>query len=102
MKIFFKILAALLVAGLATLIIIPYFFKDELIKLAGETANENLKATVQFNDVSLSLFRSFPDFSLKLEDLSVIGRETFDGDTLVSLGSFEIQVDLLSVLKGEQ
>lgn len=102
MKIFFKILASLLVAGLVALIIVPYFFKDELIKLAGETANENLKATVQFNDVSLSLFRSFPDFSLKLEDLSVIGRETFDGDTLVSLGSFEIQVDLMSVLKGEQ
>jgi len=98
-KWFLKSIVILIVLIIALMFLIPYFFKDEILTKVKTEINKSVLAKVEFADVSLSLFKSFPDFNLGLYELSVIGIEKFDGDTLMTLKSFNIQVDLISALK---
>jgi hypothetical protein len=87
----------------AALIIVPLFFKDKLIDLIKQQANKNINATVNFNNnIGLSLIKNFPNFTLNIEDLSVTGRDDFEGDTLISWNNIEATVDLMSIINGEQ
>ncbi|MDX9697728.1 MAG: AsmA-like C-terminal region-containing protein [Bacteroidales bacterium] len=95
----FKSILILIVLIIALMIIIPYFFKDEIMNKVKSEINKNVRAKVEFADFKLSLFRSFPDFNLGLYNLSVIGIDKFDGDTLMYFKSFNVQVDLMSALK---
>lgn len=94
----FIVLALLIGAAIA----IPYFFKDEMIAKVEEEANNNLNAKLSFEDVGLSLFRSFPDFSLRLEGLEVMGVDEFEGLRLAGIKNFDVTLDVMSVIKGDQ
>lgn len=61
--------------------------------------NKQVEATVDWDKFSLNFFRGFPDLSINLHGLSVIGREDFKGDTLVALNRFELRVSPFSALK---
>lgn len=88
---------------IATLIIIPFFFKDKLVDLIKQQANKNINATVNFNNnIGLSLIKNFPNFTINIKDLSVIGINDFEGDTLISWDNLEATVDVMSVINGEQ
>ena len=84
------------------LIVLPIAFKGSIVKKIKEETNKSLNAKVDFNDFGLSLFRSFPNFSLSLEGLSVVGIDDFKGDTLVSVPKLYISIDLMSVIKGSE
>ena len=88
---------------IATLIIVPFFFKDKLVDLIKQQANKNINATVNFNNnIGLSLIKNFPNFTINIKDLSVIGINDFEGDTLISWDNLEATVDVMSVINGEQ
>lgn len=96
-------LAVTIVLLLAALVAIPYFFKDKIVALVKEQANNNINAIVNFdNDIELSLFKSFPNFTLGIHNLSVVGINEFEGDTLVGIKTFSATLDIMSVIKGEQ
>ncbi|MCB9290452.1 MAG: hypothetical protein H6560_24290 [Lewinellaceae bacterium] len=77
---------------------LPYLFKDKLTALAKEEINKNVQAKVDFNGVGLSLIRSFPNFSLALEDYSVTGINEFEGIPLATGKSIGFTLDLMSVI----
>lgn len=99
LKWLFRTIIILFVLIIALMVIIPYFFKDEILIKVKEEINKNVTAKVEFTDVTLSLFKSFPDFNLGLHELSVIGIDKFEKDTLMSFKSFNVEVDLVSALK---
>lgn len=84
-----------------TAIAIPFFFKDEIIAKVEEEINKNVNAKVAFEDVGLSLFRSFPDFSFRLEGLEVVGVEEFEGLRLLGVKNFDVKLDLMKAINGE-
>ncbi|MDY6800752.1 MAG: AsmA-like C-terminal region-containing protein [Bacteroidota bacterium] len=98
-KWFFRIFLSLLLLIIILLIVLPLFFKDDMLAKVKEEINNNVNAKVEFADFKLSLFKSFPDFNLGLHEMSVIGIDKFENDTLVYFQSFNVQVDLISVLK---
>lgn len=100
MKKFIKITGIVIVFILAIMVLLPYVFKGKLVQIAKEEINKNVNAQVDFTGAGLSLFKSFPDFSLDLEGLQVIGKDKFEGDTLVYMDALSIDIDLLSVFKG--
>lgn len=102
MKKSIKITGIVLLILLAIIIILPFMFKGTIIKKIKEETNKSLNAKVDFNDFGLSLFRSFPDFSLSLNGLSVVGIEEFKNDTLASVPQLYITIDLLSVIGGNE
>jgi hypothetical protein len=57
---------------------------------------------VSFNDdVSLSLLRNFPNLSLGIDNVKVVGVDSFAQDTLIDAKSIRLVLDLASVWKGE-
>jgi hypothetical protein len=101
MKKALKISLISILAILVILISLPFFFKGKIIETVKNQANESVNAKVDFKDVSLNLFRYFPDFSLNIKELSVIGEADFEGDTLVYAENLFIEIDLISVFKGD-
>jgi len=93
----FGILIVLLIAAI---IIIPIVLKEPITKAVKEEANKNLNATIDFKDVSISLLRSFPDLYVGIEELSITGKDKFEGSTLIYLKTLVLDVDLMSAFKG--
>ncbi len=94
-----KILGIVLLAIIALMIIVPYFFKDNILTQSKKLLNEKLDAKVEFSDLKLSLFKRFPNLNIGLYDLTVSGKGQFESDTLVQFESLNVSADLLSALK---
>src|SRR5690625_3650611 len=76
------------------LLLAPFLFKKQIVSKIKSIANEQLTATLDFdNDISLSFIRNFPNASLGIKDLSIVGRETFPGDTLAASEYLRVVVD---------
>lgn len=94
------IAAGLIIILLAAILILPVVYKDKIVSMAKEEINKTINARVDFGDFDLTLFRSFPDFSLSLNKLSITGLEPFKGDTLLGAEELMLRIDLMSVIKG--
>src|SRR6056297_426564 len=94
-----KILGIVLIVIIALMIIVPYFFKDNILTQSKKLLNEKLDAKVEFSDLKLSLFKRFPNLNIGLYDLTVSGKGQFESDTLVRFESLNVSADLLSALK---
>lgn len=84
------------------LIAAPFIFKDKIVAIVKEQANNNLNAKVDFGDFDLSLFSSFPDFRFRINNVSVVGIDEFKDDTLAYITELSTDINLKSVLSGDQ
>lgn len=82
MKKALKIFGIALLTILILLVVAPFVFESQLKDLVKDTMNKNLNAQVDFEDIDLSMFRSFPKATLVIEDISIMNKEPFKGDTL--------------------
>ncbi|MBK7312150.1 MAG: membrane assembly protein AsmA [Sphingobacteriaceae bacterium] len=80
----------------------PFIFKDKIVSIVKEQANANLNAKVDFGEFDLTLISSFPDFRFKIQKVSVVGVDAFAGDTLASIGELITDINLKSVISGDQ
>ncbi len=101
MKKFFRILFIILVLIFVIIFTVPFLFKGEIMRFAKQEVNRNVNATVDWSDISVSLFRGFPDLEVSLKDVSVIGLNKFRGDTLVAFDRFAVKIDLISAFSGK-
>lgn len=102
MKKTIKIVSIVLLSLLVLLITLPFLFKGTIDKKAKEEVNKMLNAKVDWKSIDLSLIRNFPNLSVGLDGLKVVGVKEFEGDTLVAFKSFKLSVNLGSVLFGDQ
>ncbi len=100
MKQFLKILLIILASLFLIILILPVFFKGEIMKIAKEQVNKNVRANVDWKDFSVSLLRGFPDLKVTMEDVSVLGVDKFEGDTLMAFENFSAKIDLISAFSG--
>jgi hypothetical protein len=101
MKKFLKIFVIVILSLLLIIIAVPFIFKKQIEEKVKTEINNNVNAKVDFKSFKLSLIRSFPDFYMALEGLTVVGIDTFANDTLVSFEKFSTRLDLVSVIKME-
>ena len=80
------------------MIVAPLLFRDRIAQRAKLEVNRNLDARVDWRDVGLSFFRSFPHLTFTLDDLTTVGTGRFENDTLASIGHLRVVLDLASVL----
>jgi hypothetical protein len=99
MKKALKIIGIILGILILLLIAAPFIFKGSLEKMLKRTINENLNATVAWEDLDLSLFSSFPDASLQLKNFSVINKAPFEGDTLASGKTLSLDMGIMQLFK---
>ncbi|MEP0985951.1 AsmA-like C-terminal region-containing protein [Ekhidna sp.] len=104
MKKVFIILGGVVVLLIAAIIVLPIIFKDDIQKALDASMAESLNARV-FYDIDkfeLSLIRNFPDITVSMGDFGIVGVEEFQNDTLASVGTFSVTVDLMSAIGGDQ
>ncbi|TPE45541.1 AsmA family protein [Pontibacter mangrovi] len=96
---FFIFLALLLAAA----VLVPVIFKDKIKLALDQQIENNINAQVLYetDNVSLSLLRDFPNLSLGVESLTVVGVDSFATDTLAQIPSFKMGLNLLSVFGDE-
>ena len=73
MKKFFKVFALVVLILLVILIVAPFLFKGKIISAVNEQLEKNINAKASVADVNLSLIRNFPNLSVRLKNLMVIG-----------------------------
>jgi hypothetical protein len=81
--------------------LVPVVFKKQVQALVKKEINKTLNAKVDFKDVKLSLLRHFPRVTITIKGLSIVGRDVFAKDTLISAEKTEMTAGLFSVLKGK-
>jgi len=95
-----KVSAIVIVILLALAFTLPLLFKGKILTLAREQVNKNINARVDFSDVDISLFRHFPRLAVGLENLQVVGAESFSQDTLIAASRIDVAVNLFSLFGG--
>lgn len=101
LKITGLVLASLLVLIVAAMLIIPVVFKESIREKVETEVNGMVNARVTFTGYKLSFLRSFPNLDFSLNGFSVTGVDRFEGDTLMSVGSFRLVFNILSIFSKE-
>ena len=99
-----KVLKGLGIFLLVTIIALaaaPYLFKDKIKEMIAKTLNENVNANIAFEDVDLSLFKSFPQAHVTIDKLSIINKAPFAGDTLLYAGETNVTMSVKELFKGD-
>jgi len=102
MKKIFKVLGIIFLLIIASVFAVPYLFKGKIITLVKEKANQSINATVDFSDVSLSVFKHFPKLAVGINNLSIVGVNEFDKDTLIAAKQLDISMNLWSAITGKE
>lgn len=102
MKKILKIAAIVLVSLFLALLIAPFLFKDKIKTLAQKEIDKSLNAKISFSGVHLSFIRNFPNVSVGLDDLLIIGKGEFVKDTLAQVGRARAVVDIKSFWEGKE
>lgn len=99
MKKFLKWTAIVLGIIIVALAAAPFLFKDKIQQMVIRAINNNLEATVDFDKIDLSLFRSFPMANVSIQKLSVINKAPFEGDTLVYSDRIDLKMSVKELFK---
>ncbi|MDX2249282.1 MAG: AsmA-like C-terminal region-containing protein [Bacteroidia bacterium] len=102
MKKIFKISGIILIILIITLIAAPFLFRDKIEGIVRKQIDESLNAQVYFADVGLSFIRNFPNARISIRDFGVVGVDTFLSDTLIHGKNFDLVVDIMSVVAGDE
>lgn len=98
MKKFAKILTTIVVVILAIALIVPFALRGKIADIVKKEANGMLTATLDFEKLDISLLRHFPNASVELKGLTLVGaEEPFVGDTIVAARRISVVVNLLSL-----
>jgi uncharacterized protein involved in outer membrane biogenesis len=95
----FALAGTAIVLLLALLVVLPLLFRDRIAARVKVEANRSLEARVDWRHAGLTFFRDFPDLTLTLDDLTVVGVNRFEGDTLASIRHFGVALDVLSAMR---
>jgi len=96
-----KIIGIVIVVLVILMIAIPLLFTNQIAGIVKTEANKRLNATLNFESVGLNLFENFPNLTLNIDDLSIINKEPFQGDTLLRMDQFEASINLWSAVSGD-
>ena len=97
MKKFVKIAAIVVAVILAVALIVPFALRGKIADIVKREANEMLAAKLDFEKLDISLLRHFPNASLDLKGLTLVGVDRFEGDTIVAAQRISVVVNLMSL-----
>jgi hypothetical protein len=81
------------------LVLLPALFGGRIAERVKAEVNRSVEARVDWRDAGLGLFRNFPNLTLRLDGLTVVGVGRFEGDTLASVRRLGVVLDLASAVR---
>lgn len=98
MKRFLKITATVVAVVLVVAIVTPLLLRGKIGDIVKREANAMLAARLDFEKLDISLLRNFPNASLNLKGLTLVGTDRFEGDTIVAARRITVVVNLMSLV----
>lgn len=95
----FKVIGVLLVLFVGLLIAIPFFLQGKIEKIIKNKVNNNIEATLDFANADLSLLASFPNAKVTIEDLVLVNKAPFAGDTLFAAKTIALNMSIKELFK---
>ncbi len=104
MKKVFIVFGSLVLVILLAAILLPIIFKDDIRAAIDKEINGSLNANVYYDTdaFGVSVFKHFPNITASVGDFGIAGIDQFEGDTLLDVANFEITLDIMSVISGDQ
>lgn len=104
MKKLFLIVGIIFVLFLAAAFALPIIFKDDILAAVDKAIDNSVNAKVYYDPdkFDLTLFKNFPNVTIAMGDFGVVGIDEFAGDTLADIHSFDLVVNLKSVIFDDQ
>ena len=96
-----KVIGITVAAILVLMLLLPFVFKDKVMTIVKNEANEMLNARLDFESLDISLFTHFPSASIELNGFTLSGIGDFENDTLVSAKSIDVAVNVMSLFGDE-
>jgi hypothetical protein len=94
-----KITVITLLVLIALIVAIPLFLQGKIEQIIKDKVNNSINATLDFEDASLSLLKSFPNANVQLTNISLVNKAPFEGDTLFSSGDIELTMSIKELFK---
>ncbi|MEZ4855596.1 MAG: AsmA-like C-terminal region-containing protein [Gelidibacter sp.] len=99
MKKALKITGITLLIIIALLLALPFVFQSQIKDMVKNFINQNLNANVEFSDVSLSLFKSFPQAHVEVSDLVITNFEPFKDETFLTAKNIAFSMSVKELFK---
>ena len=96
-RIILSSLLGLILLILVLLFTVPILFKDKIRTKVEQVISESVNARVNFDNYKLGFFRNFPNLSFSLDNVSVVGIDKFENDTLAGFKSLDLVFNLSSL-----
>ncbi|PWL37931.1 AsmA family protein [Flagellimonas aquimarina] len=96
---FLKITGITLLILVALIIAIPLLLEGKIADIIKNKVNNSINATLDFEEASLSLLKSFPNANVELTNTSLVNKAPFEGDTLFASGQIELKMSIKELFK---
>lgn len=94
-----KITGVVLLVFVALIVALPLLLEGKIADIIKNKVNNNINATLDFEKASLSLIRSFPNANVQLNNISLVNKAPFEGDTLFASGEIELKMSINELFK---
>lgn len=99
MKKAIKILISLLLVILIILAIVPFVFQSQIEDMVKRYVNNSVNAQVDWDNVDLSFFKSFPKAQVDVNGLVVKNNKPFEGETLATAKAISFNIPIKELFK---
>lgn len=85
-------------AAAILLLVLPWVFRGRIEAAMKAAVNETVTARVAWTGVGVGLLRDFPNVTMRVEGLTIVGARPFERDTLVAVRAARLVLDAGSVI----
>lgn len=82
-------------------LLFPLAYKAKINQTIQNKLNQSLDANITIDAYKLKFISSFPHFTASFSNVTIVGLNNFEGDTLFSAKKIAAQIDLISLLKNK-
>ncbi len=95
----FKIIGIVLLLVVGLLVAAPFILEAKAGDLIKKNVNSNVNASLDFSDANLNLIRSFPNADVRLQNVTLINKAPFEGDTLFAAKDLSLTMGISELFK---
>ncbi|RDY58789.1 AsmA-like C-terminal region-containing protein [Flagellimonas nanhaiensis] len=97
-----KITGIILLVLVALMVALPMFLEGKIAEIIKNKVNNNINATLDFDEANLSLLKSFPNAHVELKNISLVNKAPFEGDTLFASEHIALKMGISELFKSAE
>nr|WP_299073609.1 AsmA-like C-terminal region-containing protein [uncultured Allomuricauda sp.] len=94
-----KITGITLLTIIVLLVALPLLLSGKVSEIIKNKVNNNINATLDFDEAYINLLKNFPNANVELTNVSLVNKVPFVGDTLFASGQIELKMSIKELFK---